>query len=232
VRESPCNLSRAVGALAAHRKSTARALAVSLVPALVAAGCGGGATEDAKAPHGTFPVTVERAAFPADQQLARNSTLLITVRNSGARTVPNVNVTLKCGPGLAGSFETLSQNPDVADPRRPQFVLDTVPTRTSNNRPPLDTAPVERTSALVDTYPLGQLPPGRRVTFAWKVTAAMAGPYRVCYHVNADLYGDARAVPAAGSLPIRGSFTGTVSNAPPKACVAPDGMRVTTTGCR
>jgi hypothetical protein len=221
-----------VGALAAHRKSAARALAVSLVPALVAAGCGGGAAQDAKAPRGIFPVTVESATFPSDPQLARNSALLITVRNSGTRTVPNVNVTLKCGPGLAGSFQTLSQNPDVADPRRPQFVLNTVPTRSSRNRPPLDRAPVERTSALVDTYPLGQLPPGQRITFAWKVTAAMAGPYRVCYRVNADLYGDAHAVAARGSLPIRGSFTGIISNAPPKACVAPDGTQVTTTGYR
>jgi hypothetical protein len=208
-----------------------RALVAVAVPALVAAGCGGSPVQDAKAPRGNFQVSVDRADFPSDQQLARNSTMTIAVRNSGNRTVPNVNVTLKCGPGLAGSFQTLSQNPDVADPRRPQFVLDTLPTRTSTNRPTLDPAPVERTSAVTDTYPLGQLPPGQTFTFKWKVTAAIAGPFRVCYHVNADLYGDAHAVPGAGSLPLAGSFTGTISNAAPRACVGADGTSVTT-NCR
>ena len=229
--DAPCYVPRAVGAFAAHRRTTVLALAVGSLAASTAAGCGGGQQQDASAPHGNFRVAVDEATFPADQQLARDSVMTIRVHNPSRRTIPNINVTLKCGPGLRGSFLTLSQTPGVADPRRPQFVVNTIPTRGARHAPPLDPAAIERTSAMTDTYPLGPLSPGASATFQWNVTAVVAGPYRICYHVNADLYGDARPVRTIGSLPLQGSFVGIVSNAAPRTCIGPNDTSVTT-NCR
>jgi acetyl-CoA carboxylase beta subunit len=58
------------------------------------------------------------------------------------------------------------------------------------------------------------------------VSAVKAGPYRLCWRVNAGLYGKARAVPASGGGPISGEFKGDISNKAPKATVGPDGHTV------
>jgi hypothetical protein len=134
---------------------------------------------------------------------------------------------VKCGSGLGGSFMTTSDQSDVADPERPQFIVNKIPTATTRTAPALDPAPLERTSAFVDTYPLGPLDPGRRATFTWDVTAVKAGPYRLCWRVNAGLFGKAKAVAAQDSpQPVNGEFKGDVSNKPPKASIGPDGHTV------
>jgi hypothetical protein len=139
-------------------------------------------------------------------------------------------VTVKCGSGLGGSFSTATQDTDVADPVRPQFVVDKIPTAGPRVNPPLDPAPLERSSAFVDTYPLGPLAPTKKATFQWDVSAVKAGPYRLCWRVNAGLYGKAKAVPAAAGQPISGVFAGIISNRAPKSFVGPDGKTVITVG--
>ena len=222
-----------MGALAAHRRIAVLAVSLSGVSALT--GCGSqvvkGDPQDRAEPKGDFPVRVTRATFPRAQNLAKDSSMQIVVQNAGAKRVPNVNVTVKCGSGLGGSFMTATDEQDVADPERPQFVVNRIPTRTERVNPPLDPAPLERSSAFVDTYPLGPLDPGRKVTFRWDVTAVKAGPYRLCWRVNAGLYGKARAVAAGDSeLPVRGEFKGEVSNKAPKARIADDGKTVIESG--
>jgi hypothetical protein len=218
-----------MGALAAHRRIAALALSVFGMSAL--AGCGSqvvkGDPQDRAEPTGVFPVRVTEASFPNKQSLAKDSSMQIVVENVGAKRVPNINVTVKCGKGLGGSFMTATDESDVADPERPQFVVNKIPTRTERVNPPLDPAPLERSSALVDTYPLGPLEPGRQATFRWDVTAVKAGPYRLCWRVNAGLYGKAKAV-ASGDSKLRtfGQFQGEVSNTPPKAKIAGDGKTV------
>ena len=128
--------------------------------------------------------------------------------------------------GLGGSFNTVVSESDVADPERPQFVVNQIPTRTPRKAPPLDPAPLERSSALVDTYPLGPLEPGATARFRWDVTAVKAGSFRLCWRVNAGLYGKAIAVPASDSPPLKGSFEGEVSNEAPAARIADDGRTV------
>jgi hypothetical protein len=128
--------------------------------------------------------------------------------------------------GLGGSFNTVVSESDVADPERPQFVVNQIPTRTPRKPPPLDPAPLERSSALVDTYPLGPLEPGATARFRWDVTAVKAGAFRLCWRVNAGLYGKAIAVPASDSPPLKGEFEGDVSNAAPAARIADDGHTV------
>ena len=201
--------------------------------AVLASGCGsGGEEQDKSEPSGSFPVRVVSATFPEKQNLAKDSTMEIVVENAGQDRVPDINVTVKCpGKGLGGSFQTVTSDTDVADPERPQFVVNKIPTATPRKNPPLDPAPIERTSALVDTYPLGPLAPNRRATFRWDVTAVKAGPFKLCWRVNAGLYGKAKAIPSGDSeLPVSGEFSGTVSNKAPKARVAADGHTVINSG--
>jgi hypothetical protein len=221
-----------LGAPAAHRRIAALALSLAGLSALVA-GCGGKVKEqDRYEPKGTFPIRVLSASFPAKQKLAKDSRMRIVVENAGQDRVPDISVTVKCpGRGLGGSFMTTLGESDVSDPERPQFIVNRLPTRTVRRDPPLDPAPLERSSALVDTFPLGALAPGRRVQFNWDVTAVKAGPYHLCWRVNAGLYGKADAVAAADSrLPISGEFKGAVSNTPPKARVADNGRTVIESG--
>ena len=200
---------------------------------MLVAGCGGQQKQDVNEPRGSFPIAVEKATFPASQKLAESSSLQIVVRNAGTKSVPNISVTVKCpgqGPGEAGGgggFYYNTAQAGVADPQRPQFVVDKIPTRTPRPVGPLRLDPLERSSAFVDTYPLGQLAPGRTVTFAWDVTAVRAGSYRICWRVNAGLYGKAKAVAAANSThAISGEFEGTVSRKAPIAEVTPSGKVV------
>jgi hypothetical protein len=207
------------------------ALALSLAGVLLA-GCGGTSKvqeQDKDEPSGTFPVRVVETSFPADQNLAKDSKMRIVVENAGTKRVPNINVTVKCpGKGLGGSFMTVTSESDVADPERPQFIVNRLPTRTPRKNPPLDPAALERSSAFVDTYPLGPLEPNRTATFVWDVTAVKAGPYKLCWRVNAGFYGKAKAIASSDSPPIAGEFRGTVSNKAPTARVADDGRTVIT----
>ena len=217
---------RALGGWVTHRRTRAPLLA--LLAASVAAGCGGDQAkkQDEKEPSGTYPIEVLDADFPRDQKLAKRSTLKIDVRNPGPKTIPNVNVTLKCKAGIGGSFDVAAQDADVADKQRPQFIIDRIPTRTPRKTGQLDLDPLERSSSFVDTFPLGPLGANKTARFEWKVTAVKAGPYRVCYRVNAGLYGKAKAQVAAGGMPLSGDIRGLVTNKAPRTRVAGDGETV------
>jgi hypothetical protein len=215
-----------LGGFTAQRRNVALALSLAGLTALVATGCGGGPRQDAQEPSGNFPVKLVTATFPSNQSLAKDSTMEIVVQNAGQKMIPNVSVTVKCGAGLGGSFSTNSQDTNVADPERPQFVVNKIPTATPRVNPPLDPAPLERSSAYVDTYPLGPLGAGHSATFRWDVSAVKAGPYRLCWRVNAGLYGKAKAVPASGGGPVAGEFKGVIARKAPKATIGPDGKTI------
>ena len=217
-----------MGALVAHRRIAALALSLAGL-SLLAAGCGGSKVQeqDKDEPSGTFQVRLVKAEFPSDQKLAKKSSMEIVVENAGTQRVPNINVTVKCpGKGLGGSFMTVLSEQDVADPERPQFIVNRIPTRKPRVNPPLDPAPLERSSAFVDTYPLGPLEPNAMAHFRWDVTAVKAGQFRLCWRVNAGLYGKAKAVPASDSGPLKGEFSGVVSNRAPTARIGDDDRTV------
>jgi hypothetical protein len=233
--------------MGAHRRNRARALALACAASVVAAGCGGGDRQDKDEPRGEFPVEVVSATFPADQKLAKDSKMEIVVRNAGSKKIPVISVTVECpgqqdkagdddrsggsggspsGSGSqGGGFNYRTSFPGVADASRPQFVVNTIPTRTPRNydRGRLD--PLERSSSYVSTFPLGELEPNKEARFLWDVTAVKSGPYKICWKVNAGLDGRAKAVPAAGK-PVSGAFTGTVSNVAPDARIGEDGRTV------
>jgi len=212
--------------LAAHRRPAALALGLVLVPALAATGCGGNQKQDRDEPEGTVPIFLESTSFPATQSLAKTSILEIVVRNAGSKTIPNINVTVHCRRGAGGSFDTVSSDVNAAERVRPQFIVNTIPTPTEPTRPPLDPAPLERSTQFVDTYPLGGLAPGLRATFQWNLTAVKAGPYRICWRVKAGLFGKAKAQASPDSEPIAGEFRGVVTNEAPAARVGDDDRTV------
>jgi hypothetical protein len=185
------------------------ALVVPALAGLLVAGCGGGGPrQDADEQSGSYKIQVIQAKFPDHQSLAKRSTMTITVKNVDSKTIPNVAVTVK-------SFDQTKHDPGLADPRRPQFIV--------------NKGPAGGDTAYVGTSALGPLKPGETRTFKWDVTAVVAGKYSLRYAIAAGLNGKAKAVLAGGGTP-RGEFTGTVSNKAPEAKVADDGKTVVTSG--
>jgi hypothetical protein len=181
---------------------------------LVAAGCGGGERQDANEPSGTFPVDVTKATFPTKQRLAEKSELQIAVRNAGNKAVPNVAVTVESDEAdqtaTAAAFAEASEQPGLADPSRPVWVLDDGPTG--------------GITAYTNTWALGQLAPHQTKTFVWRVTAVKSGVHAIKYKVAAGLDGKAKAVMAGGNDEPTGTFTVNVSAKPANARVGPDGQ--------
>jgi hypothetical protein len=204
-------------------QSGARGTAACLLTAcvLAVAGCGGGERQDENEPEGNFPVEVVRASFPDHQKLAKSSNLVVTVRNAGDDTIPNVAVTVN-------GFDKRKRDPDLADPSRPVFAVNGVQVQIAGFPEAKDAAPRGCDTAYVNTWACGPLKPGDERTFVWKVTAVKAGPYKVSWRVGAGLNGKAKAVSAGGGGAPTGTFTGTVSKAAPDVRIAADGKTVVT----
>jgi hypothetical protein len=185
------------------------------------AGCGGGERQDANEPEGDFAIEVVSSTFPKQQKLAQISELAITVRNAGDQDVPNIALTVN---GL--NFR--ATQPGLADPERPQFVVNGVPREIGGFPEAKDATPLGCDTAYVNTWACGPLKPGVEKTFVWKVTAVKAGPYKVSWRVAAGLNGKAKAVAASGGPAPTGTFSGTVSRAAPEVRVADDGKTVVT----
>ncbi len=200
-------------------------VAASALAALALAGCGGGSRQDAGEPSGTFRMRVLYASFPAAQSIARPTRLALVVQNTGARTVPNVAVTID-------SFDYASDYPGLADRRRPVWAIERGPGAVAS--PPVETQNVSDPgggqTAYVDTWALGALAPGRTRTFVWDVVPVKAGSYTVHYAVAAGLAGKAKARTDLRSIAsgkgIRGQFAVEIAPAPALKHVNPDTGRV------
>lgn len=201
------------------RRVKARAVTTALTAAVALAGCGGGGErQDENEPEGTFRVDVVRAEFPDQQKLAKRSTIEIEVRNADTKTIPNVAVTLK-------GLDRRKEDPRLADPERPVFVVNGVPELIGGLPESREAAPRGGETAFVDTWALGELKPGETKTFEWSVTAVDAGPYKLSYAVSAGLDGKAKAVLASGQPPA-GVFSGEVADEPPSSRIGSDGRTV------
>jgi hypothetical protein len=199
------------------RRHAAVAACLGLFAALGLIACGGD-RQDKNEPKGNFQVDVLNAKFPKKQKLAKRSTLVIKVRNSGDKTVPNVALT------VAG-FDERKDNTDLADPNRPVFVVNGVPKQIGGFPESKDATPPGCDTAYVNTWACGPLGVGKSKTFEWSVTAVRAGPYTIRYTVAAGLNGRAKAINASGTRPT-GVFAGTISDTAPQARVADDGKTV------
>ena len=186
---------------------------------LALAGCGGGERQDENEPEGNFPVDVVRATFPEQQKLAKSSDMVVTVRNAGNDTIPNIAVTVN-------GFDKREKNPDLADPSRPVFAINGVQVEIAGFPEAKDASPRGCDTAYVNTWACGPLKPKQQRTFRWSVTAVKAGDFKVDWRVAAGLDGKAKAVAAGGGPAPRGQFSGTISDAAPDVRVADDGKTI------
>jgi hypothetical protein len=187
---------------------------------LALAGCGGGERQDENEPSGNFPVEVVKASFPQKQKLAKSSDLVVTLRNAGRETIPNIGMTVN---GLSERKD----NPELADPNnRPVFAINGVHVQIAGFPEAKDAAPHGCDTAYVDTWACGPLKPNQMRTFRWTVTAVRAGDYRISWRVNAGLNGKAKAVAPGGGPQPRGTFAGTISKKAPTVRVADDGHTI------
>lgn len=204
---------------------------------LAMASCGG---DDQSADSDAGYQVSAKGSFPEEQKLARTSQLRIEVTNEDDRTIPDIAATV-----LGFNYELKDpQNaelpdPDVADPERPQFVVDRSPIEYLTPKAEPDSSlvdkevavPYGRQTAYVGTSALGALAPGKTAVFRWDVTAVKAGPYNLKWSVAAGVEPDQTAEGSDGQ-PIGGSFVGEVDDAPVDAEVAKDGKSVITSDGR
>ena len=199
--------------------------------ALGASACGSDAErQDADEPEGEFPVEVTSARFPTDQRLAETSNLRLEVRNAGEETVPDLAVTIYTGDEKAsGPFSIRSDQPDLADPNRPVWILeDGYPklVTADTDLDELDRAPsAGAEAAQTDTFSFGSLEPEESRDIVWRVTPVQPGTYTVHYELAAGLTGKAKAVTEDGSA-VEGEFVVTISDKPPRARVNDAGQVV------
>ena len=180
-----------------------------MVAVLLAAGCGGGARQDAAEPSGAFKVEVVSASFPRTQHIAQTVLLRVRVRNADTRALP-LAVTIETEPPEAGlapaAFGQRSSDAQQADSERPVWVL--------------DRGPLGGETAAVNTWSAGPLGPGRSRLLTWRLVAAKAGSYTVAYRVSPGLTGKAKA--AAGRR-VEGRFRVTIDDQPVPAHVGANG---------
>jgi hypothetical protein len=180
----------------------------AILAALPLASCGGGTRQDADEPSGSFQVAVVRATFPTKQRLAKPERLVIAVRNTGTRAVPDLAVTVT-------SFASRSEQAGLADPERAVWII--------------DDGPRGGDTAYTNTWALGRLAPGQTRRFVWRVTAVQPGTHTVKWQVAAGLNGKAKATLADNRAPA-GSFTVDISDKPSQARVDPDTGKVVRDG--
>ena len=199
---------------------------------LLVAACGSAPRQDAGDRGGSFPVAVSQATFPASQQLAENTNLVISVRNTGGSTIPNIAVTL-LNPDTGTQYATSAQafstllaaQPGLAGRSRPVWIINQAPGPCGYSCQ--TGGPGGAVTAYSNTWALGRLKPGATATFNWAVTAVKSGTYRVEYQVAADLNGEAKAV-TSSNQPVSGEFTVKIATKPRQAYVNNAGQIVYT----
>lgn len=189
-------------------------LLVSACAALTT-GCGGGTRQDANEPDATFTVAVVHASFPVKQSIVRPALLTLRVRNTSARTIPNIAVTVD-------SFNYVSDFPELAASKRPIWAIEQGPGAISRRpvQSQVVSPPGGGQTAYVNTWALGPLAPGHARTFRWHVTPVKAGVYTVHYTIAAGLSGRSKARLADGSIP-HGHFTVVIAPRPPSNHIDP-----------
>jgi hypothetical protein len=187
------------------------------------AACGDKPRQDADEPAGDFPVAVNTAKFSTEQRLAETSNLELDIENIGDEQIPDLAVTIYTGDVTGGgSFSMRSDQPGLADPNRPVWVLENgYPKLLDAGQDEADLADAPTAgaeAAQTDTFAFGPLAAGESKRIFWQVTPVQAGTYTVHYELAAGLNGKAKAVTDDGS-PVEGEFVVTISDKPPQARV-------------
>jgi hypothetical protein len=187
--------------------------------------CGSGARQDAHEPSATFRVSIVSATFPSRQRIAEQTRLAISIRNAGARTIPDLAVTIcnvtcvyPAPPGQGSSAQAFAADvsqPYLANRSRPVWIVDQAP---GPCRYSCNGSLGGAVTAYSNTWALGLLKPGATARFEWRVTAVAPGRHIVAWQIAAGLNGNAKAILDNGSQP-RGSFAVTISSAPSRSFV-------------
>ena len=210
------------------RRGAGRTIVAALAVASLA-GCGGGTRQDTAEPAANFPVQVLSATFPSSQRLSEHTHLVISVRNTGSKPIPDLTVTIcnvtctyspNTPPGEGTSVAAFSQcvgpTPSASNPNAPGSCLPTAQQEGEANlsspvwvvdRPPgvcsyscQQGGAGADTTAATNSWQRGSpLAPGATATFDWAVTAVASGRFTVAWELAAGQYGKARAVIASGS---------------------------------
>lgn len=201
---------------------------------LALSACGGGSNQAASEPSGKFPVAISTAHFPSSQKLSQHTHLVITVRNSGHKAIPDVAVTIcnvTCaypapkGEGSSSQAFAADINQSyLANSSRPLWIVDRGPGACSFSC--RNGGSGGGVTAYSNTWALGRLAPGKTARFDWAVTAVQAGKHVLAWQVAAGLNGKARAVLSDGSPP-HGTFAVDVGRAPAQSYVNNNGQIVT-----
>jgi hypothetical protein len=183
--------------------------------ALLIAGCGEGA-RDAKEPKGAYPIEVTRVSFPRKQAVARDTRLVLVVRNAGSKTMPNVAVTVD-------SFYYRSDYPRLSVNKRPVWIVNTGPGAIA--KPPVESEEINPPgggeTAFVNTWALGPLAAGHQVRFVWRVTPVKSGRHTIAYTVAAGIDGKSVAQLAGGGKAV-GKLVAQIAPLPPRTHVNPE----------
>jgi hypothetical protein len=195
------------------------AVLVGACAAALASSCGA-ARQDSAEPKVAVTMQVIRAAFPAKQAVAKPTAFELRVRNASHRTAPNVAVTLD-------SFDYAERFPELADPRRPVWVIERGPGAIA--KPPVESEEISPPgggqTAYVNTWALGPLAAGATQTFRWLVAPVKPGTHTVHFTVAAGLAGKAEARLASGGG-VQGQLTADIAPAPTARQVDPNTGRV------
>jgi hypothetical protein len=215
-------------------------ITASAIVGLVLAGCGGSSTQSSSEPSGNFQVDVATAAFPTAQRLAQHADMVITIRNPGTKTIPDIAVTITdANEGTSAQpFSEDLQTPGLAHQSRAVWVVDQAPCPASASDitsdgecAPTDGGVVQTggpggaVTAYSNTWAMGALKAGHSATFKWGVTAVQPGVHVIHYQVAAGLSGKAKAV-SAGGRPLYGTFVVNVATKPSQAYVNDAGQVV------
>ncbi len=217
--------------------------------------CGAGPRQDASEPTGNFPISAS-ASWPTSQHLSQHTQLVITARNTGSKTIPDVAVTIcnvTCSPSASAlqngqgtsvqAFSYKLNQAGLANQSRPAWIVDQAPdlktspcpgivndySYTGPNYSTCSGGPGGAVTAYANTWALGALAPGHTASFKFHLTAVQSGTHVVRWQLAAGLNGKAKAVVApGGSNAPQGDFTVTVAQAPQQAYVNNNGQVVTT----
>jgi hypothetical protein len=230
----PALRERGTTALGPSSSGPRRRVPIGLAVLALAAGlsaCGGDEERaDADEPSGDFPVRVNEATFPNHQRLANATDLQLEVENIGDEQIPDLAVTIFVDDGADGPFSIRSQQPGLADPNRPVWILEENYPKVLKPGQELADAnrlpPAGADVANTNTFAFGPMAPGDTKHMIWRVTPIDGGTYTVNYEIAAGLHGKARAVTVDGG-PVQGSSVVTISTKPPETRVNEQGEVVT-----
>jgi len=139
-------------------------------------------------------------------------------------------------PEAQGAFSVLSEQPGLAIPSRPVWILEQGYPQCPSGCPELASGPGNpppgeiaaaggAEAAQTNTFSFGEIEPGDTAELVWRVTPVQAGTFTVRYRLAAGLQGKAVAVTEDGSAP-EGEFVVQITNVPPQTRVDDSGKVV------